>query len=189
MPDSTQPIAKPTFEELHGPRVLVRPYRMQDAEALFAAVNASREHLDRWLQFARRLQTLEDTRNYIAQGSARWLLREAFSLGIWLAASGEFLGDTRLLPTDWDIPAFEIGYWLAANAEGHGYMAEAVGLVVEAASTVFGARRVTIRCDAQNERSAAVARRLGFTEEGSLRNTLDVPDGVLRDTLVLAKTF
>lgn len=189
VPDSNRPILAPTFEELRGLRVLMRPYRMEDAETLFAVVNASREHLNRWLHFAHRLQTLEDTRNYIAQGSAKWLLHESFSLGIWLAANGDLLGDTRLLPTDWNIPAFEIGYWLAANAEGHGYMAEAGGLIVEAASTVFGARRVAIRCDARNERSAAVARRLGFTEEGLLRNTLDASDGVLRDTLVLAKTF
>ena len=174
--------------ELRGPRVLLRPYRMDDAEALFAAVDASRDHLNRWLRFARFHQTLDDTRNYIADGSAKWLRREAFSLGIWDAARGVLLGDTRLLPTSWDIPAFEIGYWLARAAEGQGYMTEAAGLIVEAAFDVFAARRVTILCDTRNERSAAVARRLGFAEAGRLRNTLRAPDGVLSDTLILVKT-
>ncbi len=183
-----RPTLAPIFEELRGPRVLVRPYRIEDAEALFAVVNASRAHLNRWLRFARYHQTLEDTCHYIAEGNARWLLGEAFSLGIWSLGSGELLGDARLLPTSWEIPAFEIGYWLAPTAEGHGYMTEAVGLVVEAAFGRLGARRVSILCDARNERSAAVARRLGFAEDGRLRNALVAPDGALSDTIILVKT-
>ncbi len=36
----------PLFEELRGERVVVRPYRIEDAEALKEAVEESREHLE-----------------------------------------------------------------------------------------------------------------------------------------------
>jgi len=42
----------PLFEELRGERVLVRPYRESDAQALFEAVAESRDHLRPWLPFA-----------------------------------------------------------------------------------------------------------------------------------------
>jgi RimJ/RimL family protein N-acetyltransferase len=52
----------------------------------------------------------------------------------------------------------------------------------------LGANRVEIRCDAKNERSAAVARRGGFPLEGTLRNEDRCPmTNELRDTLVFAK--
>ena len=35
----------PLFEELRGRQVVVRPYRLDDADELFAAVEESRQHL------------------------------------------------------------------------------------------------------------------------------------------------
>jgi len=85
------------------------------------------------------------------------------------------------------VPYFSIGYWLAASAEGHGYMTEAASALVEYALRELGARRLEITCDARNTRSAAVARRLGFEQEGLLRNHMRLSDGALRDTLVFAR--
>jgi len=45
---------------------------------------------------------------------------------------------------------------------------------------------VMIRCDAENARSAAVPRRLGFTQEGLMRRDSAAPNGELRDTLVFS---
>ena len=46
--------------------------------------------------------------------------------------------------------------------------------------------RLELRCDARNARSSRVAERLGFTQEGRLRNESRDPSGQLRDTLVYA---
>ncbi len=53
------------FDELAGERVLVRPYRVEDAEALREAVEESREHIRAWLPFADAHQTIEETRDWI----------------------------------------------------------------------------------------------------------------------------
>jgi RimJ/RimL family protein N-acetyltransferase len=172
------------FDELAGERVLVRPYRVEDAEALREAVEESREHIRAWLPFADAHQTIEETRDWITHRVADWLLREDLGTGVFLREDGAYLGGLGLHPRSWEIGFFEIGYWLRASAEGHGYMREAVSLLVEFAARDLLASRLEIRCDARNARSAGVAERLGFKREGHIRNGLHAPTGGMRDTLI-----
>lgn len=174
----------PLFDKLHDERILVRPYRESDAQDLFDAINESREHLRPWLTFADRHQVIEETRDWINSGRARWVLREYLSVSIWEKASGHFLGDIGIRPRSWDIGYFEFGYWLRASAEGHGYLTTALQLLVEYAFTSLNAQRLEIRCDERNTRSAAVARRLGFIQEACLHHDSRRPDGSLRNTLI-----
>jgi len=175
------------FEELRGPRVIVRPYRLEDAAELFAAVEESRQHLWPWLPWVTQHQTVEDTRDFILRTQAKWLLREDdLTVGIFEADGGWYLGGSGLHVRGWDVPAFEIGYWIRASAEGHGYVAETVKLLTDFAFTSLDAQRVMIRCDARNTRSAAVAERLGFVREALLRNDARDANGELRSTLVFS---
>ncbi len=174
------------FDELRGERVVVRPYRESDAADLRAAVEESREHIRPWLPFADDHKTLDESRDWIIRCAARWLLREDFIVGLWDAASGEFVGGSGLHPRDWQVPSFEIGYWLRASAQGKGYMHEAVQLLTDYAFASLNAQRVLIRCDARNARSAAVAERLGFVREARLRHDSIANDGTVRDTLIFS---
>lgn len=177
----------PLFEELQGERVMVRPYRVEDAEALQAAVAESREHLRPWLPFADAHQSVEESRDFIIRSNAQWLLRENFGLSIWQRETGDFLGGVGFHIRDWDIRWFEIGYWLRASAEGHGYMTEAVRLVSNYLLDHLGAQRVEIRCNALNTHSAAVALRLGFVQEGRLRNTRVAASSAPAATLIFSR--
>ena len=62
----------------------------------------------------------------------------------------------------------QFGYWLAAGARGRGFATRAVTLMT---SWLFelGAARVFLTIQSDNAASAAVARRAGFTYEGTLR--------------------
>ena len=182
------PTAIPLFDELRGERVIVRGYRPGDAEALREAVIESRAHLRPWMPWAETHQTLDETRDWITHSMAHWLLRQSLDVGIWEAASGRYVGGSGFHQPDWDVRAFEIGYWLRASAEGHGYTAETVRLLTDFAFDHLAARRVAIHCDARNQRSANVARRLGFVQEALLRATGLAPDGTVRDTLIFALT-
>ena len=172
--------------ELTTDRTLIRPYQPADADALYQTVAASREHIARWLPWAYEHTSPEYTRDLIIRFSEQWRQGEDFTYGVFDRASGALLGGLGLHPHDWDVPSFEIGYWLAADAEGRGYMTEAASALVDYLLRDVGARRVEIRCNARNARSAAVARRLGFTQEGLLHNHMRLPDGTLRDTLIFA---
>lgn len=174
-------------DTLIGERVLVRAYHPDDAETLFAALNTSREHLYPWFPFFHDTQyELAETRDLLVRWQAQWLLRENFFMGIFQKTSGRFLGSVGFEARDWKSRSFEIGYWLCQEAQGHGYITETVRLVTDYLFAHLDAQRVEIRCDARNQRSAAVARRLGFQLEGSLRNVALAADGILETMLVFS---
>ncbi len=174
----------PLFEELRGESVVVRPYRESDAQALFEAIAESRDHLRPWLPFADEHQTVDESRHWIIQQLANWILRDDLVLSIWEQATGRYLGGTGLHPHDWEIGYFEIGYWIRVSAEGHGYITESVRLLTDYAFDNLKANRIEIRCDELNVRSASIPKRLGYVLEGRLRNDVATTDGRLRTTLV-----
>ncbi len=184
-------ILMPMFDALRGPRVIVRPYRPSDAQAAYDAIMESKEQIRPWLPFVPlydKPDGLDEMRAYIARSTANWILREEFACALIRAGDDHFLGAIGLHPRNWDVPSFEIGYWQRTSATGQGYMTEAVKLLTDYAFNEMGAQRVMIRCDAENARSAAIPRRLGFVEEGRQRNVeLSRLDGTTpRDLLIFS---
>ena len=184
--------AFPSIERaLTTARVVIRAYQPGDAATLYQAVAASSAHIARWLPWAPQHASVADSLALIRHFQTQWALREDFTYGVFARApdgqSGALLGGLGLHPHDWAVPSFEIGYWLVAQAEGQGYMSEAAAALVDFALHELGAHRVEIRCDARNSRSAAVARRLGFSQEAHLHNHMRLSDGSLRDTLIFAR--
>lgn len=169
-------------DRLVGEHITLRPWQESDAPAFFALVDRSREHIRRWLPWPDGYQSVDDAKLFMRHQAAKWLVREDLAMGIFDHA-GNLLGSTALHPKDWRVPSFEIGYWIGAPYEGQGYVAEAVRLVTAFAFESFGANRVFIRCDAENQRSANVARRCGYVYEGTQRADVRLPDGRLRDTM------
>ena len=182
------PILRDLPDEMIGMRVLVRPYRAGDGAALWEAVEESRNHLRPWLPWVDEHRTPEDSEAFARRFHARWLLREDLIVGVWERGSGRFLGGSGLHPADWDVPSFEIGYWIRASEQGRGYITETAQVLCNLAFDTFGANRVFIRCDARNQRSAEVARRLGFLHEATFRNDARDSSGALRDTLYFGLT-
>ena len=186
MEKKKQPILLDLPEELCGERVRIRPYRAGDGAAMWEAVEESREHIRAWLPWGSFHATPDDSEAFVRRALAKWILREDIALGLWDLATGRFLGGIGLHRINWDIPAFEIGYWLRATAEGKGYMTEAVRLLCDFTFRTLQAQRVEIRCDVRNERSAAIPRRLGFTQEAILRNDGRNHQEELRDTFIFS---
>jgi len=73
----------------------------------------------------------------------------------------------------------ELGVWLAPEAQGRGLMTTTVRYMV-AWAFERGIHRIEWHCTPSNERSIAVARRLGMTREGLLRSAFPVA-GVRQD--------
>jgi RimJ/RimL family protein N-acetyltransferase len=182
------PILMELPDELIGERIVLRPRRPEDAAAIWEAVEESREQIRQWLPWVDETRSLDDCIVSARRAWARWILRENFGVTLWEQSTGRFLGGSGLHPINWDTPSFEIGYWLRTSEQGHGYITEAVRLLCDFAFGSLGAARVFICCDAHNERSAAVPRRLGFVHEATLRNDSRGTDGALRDIFVFAMT-
>lgn len=182
----------PLPSELRGERVRVRPLRRGDGVALFRAVDRSRAHLSRFLPWVDRHKTWEDSEVYVRKAIAWWTLREDLPLVVeTLSADGdlganEIIGASGLHRIDWTLRAFEVGYWVRVDATGKGFISEAVKLVVALAFERLAARRVEIRCEVDNLRSANVAQRLGFDEEARLPRQVRVSDGSETESRVFA---
>jgi RimJ/RimL family protein N-acetyltransferase len=74
--------------------------------------------------------------------------------------------------------------------QGQGFITEAVAGITDFAIQQLGAKRLEIRCDSENERSAAVPRRLNFELEGILKNEdRHHLTNELRDTMIFAKVI
>jgi ribosomal-protein-serine acetyltransferase len=174
-------------EELTSARLTLRSFGDRDSQALWEAIEESRQQLDAWQRWQRVDAALADVESRIRRIQDAFAARTQLYYAVLSKGDDRFLGWVGLEHIDWRIPAFQIGYWIRASATGHGFATEAAGLLVALALDRLHAKRVAIWVDSRNERSIAVARRLGFQQEGRLQNERLDAAGMPQTTLVLAK--
>jgi len=166
--------------ELHTPRARLREVRLEDAEALldiYADPQAVRF-------LGRPPQTLEQVRTRVAKmiedigrgEAAFWVLTDP---GADRAVA--YLGFFR-----WDVPhqSAELGYVLARARWGQGLMREVLPALVRHGFEALGLHRMEARIDPGNDASIRLVERLGFREEGRLRDRTLNEDGSREDLLV-----
>jgi RimJ/RimL family protein N-acetyltransferase len=169
---------------LASKRLLLRPPGPADAVAINEGVRESFDALHRWMEWAVSPPSLEQTRAFCDDAARQRAAGTSCTMLIVDASGGELVGASGYARIDWKVPAFEIGYWCRTPLCGRGYVTEAVEVLTRHAFELLGARRVEIRMDDRNVRSAAVAERLGFELEGVLRHHVRDHLGNLRDTRV-----
>jgi len=154
----------------------LRLFDEPDATELHSLIEVNRDELARWLPWAA-TQTLEDTRKYIEQARAQAVRDEALQLA--LVCDGRIAGAIGCVSIDWPNRSTGIGYWLAEEFQGRGTMSAAVRALAEHALRVWDLNRVEIRVATGNRRSRAIPERLGFREEGLLRQAQRIGDRVV----------
>lgn len=105
--------------------------------------------------------------------------REGFA--ILDAADGRFLGLAAAPKIDREARTVELGYLVAPGARGRGVASAALAWLTRRALDEFGALRLELLISADNEASKRVARRCGYTYEGTLRS-LHVKQDIRQDT-------
>lgn len=175
-------------DELLGERVLLRRPRQADAQALWEAVDGSREHIGRWMAWTRFYTSVQDAHDYIARVEATWDPQADRQMLIFERESRRLLGGIGLHGLPRSVRAFEVGYWLTQQAQGHGYVRESVQLVTRLAFGPLHASRVAIRVAPENLRSRRVAENLGFQIEGIARKAGIAADGEPIDLVMHALT-
>lgn len=165
-------------------RLLIRAPRVGDGPAICEAVLETLDDLRDWMPWALREQTVDSMQEFARRGAASFLARTEFPMLLWLKDGTVLVGSSGMNQVDWSVPKMEIGYWCRKVFQGQGYVSEAVRGIARFAFEELGARRLEIRCDARNERSANVARRCCFRLEGELRHHELDTTGELRDTLI-----
>ena len=149
--------------------VVLRPWRVADAP--FLAEAARDPAIERYNAAAP--ASVEDARAVIEGIERSWRSfagggdRAGAAFAIVDALSDEPVGMCGI--DDWSsTDVVQFGYWLSARARGRGLATRAVTLMTSWLLEL-GAARVFLTIQSENGASAAVARRAGFTYEGTLR--------------------
>lgn len=169
-------------------RLVLVPWAPEDAREWRAFMDRSHEHLKPWIPFVKdEPRPIEETAQWLREKRAAFDRDESYRYAIRLPAddgvAGEILGEADIFPDRQGSGAHEIGYLLGAERTGKGYAFEAAAALVRVCFEIHRVDRVDIVCAPENRPSAALAKRLGFTHEATLRGRLVDTDGVVRDAM------
>ena len=182
--DKTPTQAPGPAYRIRTPRLLLRCWAPRDAALLRAAVDVSLEHLRPWMPWARdEPETLQTMVARLRQWRAKFDLDQDFVYGVFGLDESEVLGSSGLHPRVGE-GAREIGYWIRADRINQGLATEVAAALTKVDFQIDAVLRVEIHCDPRNVRSAAVARKLGFVHEATLRRRTRDGQGALRDTMI-----
>ncbi|MEQ8770708.1 MAG: GNAT family N-acetyltransferase [Phycisphaerales bacterium] len=173
-------------------RTLIRPYRSDDVDAVFEAVELSRGALLPWMPWARVSGDRKAaTMTYVAAQATLAtgpLKPEGVGVGIFERDSGAFLGSTGFHDLRRETASVETGYWIRADRHREGLCTEAMRgwithMLRPKPSGGLGLNRVRIYCSADNLPSQQIPRKLGFRHEVHQRADYYVPEHGITDRL------
>ena len=113
-----------------------------------------------------------------------WVKKARIKWGIRLKEGGGLIGQCELFEFANQSKA-ETGYWLGAAYQGQGLMAECLNAVVGYGFGTMGLHRIYARTSVGNTPSIAMLKKVGFVQEGILRQD-DGRDGYWDDTALMA---
>lgn len=152
---------------------VLRPLEPWHAEEFLAHLDRAREHILPWVSPSFVARDVDSAR-VVLQGYADKRARDAGGIwGIWL--DGVLVGGVMFVSFDTALGLCEAGCWLEPGAQGRGLIARAAQRIIDWAVDERGIARVEWRTRSGNERSIAVAKRLGMSHDGTLRQVC--PDG------------
>ena len=157
-----------------GDGILLHPVSVEDAVELYQLFDNNRAHLRPWLPWAGLTYNFGDMQRHLEERELENIARQALTLHI--RADGLLCGAVGFHRIDPRHHNTSIGYWLSADFAGRGIMTRACRALITEAFRGYGLHRIEIRCGTGNEKSAAIPRRLGFVEEGILREAEWVHD-------------
>jgi [ribosomal protein S5]-alanine N-acetyltransferase len=152
--------------ELQTPRLILRPWKLEDVTA-FAALSNDPEIADHTLSFVYpQPEGWAQTR--VERMIASLQERKHFSFAVVLKSTSEVIADCSI-SFDERHRRGEMGYWCGAAYRGHGFMTEAARAVMQFGFEQLGLHRVQASHFPRNPASARILEKIGMRREGLLR--------------------
>ena len=138
------------------------------AEELNALVTQNFDHIREWSAWLKdRERPVEHTLEWIKGNLKQFAENKGFEMCIWY--QGKIAGQIGYNYLDWNDRRTEIGYWLGASFQGKGLITKACRALIDYAFNELNLNRVEIRCGVENKKSRKIPEKLGFREEGIVR--------------------
>ncbi|MFF8827869.1 GNAT family N-acetyltransferase [Streptomyces sp. NPDC015131] len=143
------------------------PLEVRHAEEFAEHLDRARDHIRPWVGPGFVTEDVGGARATLERYAQRQAADGARLYGIW--RDGALAGGVMFTDFDAAFGSCEIGCWLEPSAEGRGLVTRACVALLDWAFTTRGLHRAEWHCRADNDRSSAVAKRLGMTLEGVRR--------------------
>jgi len=162
------------FRAIIRPGVELRLLEERHAATVFALVDRDREYLREWLPWVDTTITEDATLGFIRASLEQFAGNHGFAAGIWIDMENSgnpqtFAGVIGTHKINWMNRKVELGYWVGREFQGRGIVTDVCRAVVTHLLCEMDLNRVEIHCATENAKSCAIARRLGFTLDGTLR--------------------
>jgi ribosomal-protein-serine acetyltransferase len=135
-------------------------------EPLHALIIKNLERLRRWEPWAHGDPSEESLRAFTRSQLLEWV--DGHNIPCVILAEGEIIGTAGARVNAYTEIA-DLGYWIDEGHEGRGAVSRAVSGLLDWLFLERHMQRAEIRTGVENLRSRALAERLGFTHEGTLR--------------------
>jgi RimJ/RimL family protein N-acetyltransferase len=175
------------FSSIETPRLLIRPVQLGDEIPLNKAIHRSLSLLQRWEPWAKN-PSLEETQKFVERAVAMWVSEHPndFPMTVIYKENEEIIAasgfNDRSNPEKF---SYEVGYWLDVNYQGQGLATEILNALTRYALFELDATRVQICTHAKNVKSAAVAKRCGYTLEATFKDhRIDCESGLLANSVL-----
>ncbi|QED47096.1 GNAT family N-acetyltransferase [Cytobacillus dafuensis] len=143
-------------------------FQLHHSEELYHLVNSNRNHLRQWLPWVDNMTSPIQYHSIIPMWLKSLAENNGYNAGI--RYNGELVGCAGFHQIDWNNRQTSIGYYLAKGFEGKGIMTKTVQALVNYAFLDLNLNRIEIRCGVGNKKSRAIPERLGFVQEGIIRD-------------------
>ena len=140
---------------------------IRDAERVFNLTNNSRDYLREWLPWLDNTTKLEDTKEFIKTSLKGF--SENKSINTVIIYKGQIVGVAGYNLIDWTNKVAYIGYWLGEKYQGNGIMTRVAKALTDYAINKLNINKVEIRAAVENKNSRGIPERLGFVNEGCIR--------------------
>ncbi|RDW15209.1 RimJ/RimL family protein N-acetyltransferase [Oceanobacillus arenosus] len=147
--------------------IVLQQLEILDAQVLFQLIDRSREYLRAWLPWVDGNETVDDSQAFIEHTTQALEAKKGLTTGIYF--QGKLVGMAGFNSLDSQNKIGHIGYWLAEDYQGKGIMSRVARALTEYAFHELDLNRVEIRAAYENVKSRAIPNRLGFIEEGKIR--------------------
>lgn len=150
--------------------IYLRFLRKTDAARLYAAVEESREELEKYVIGPTRLRSVPEVEQMIERAKLQRGKRQGYFFGIFAAEDKQLVGYVNLHAITERTRSGEVGYWVRTSQAGKGIATTATALIVLFGFKELKLHKIVLRAAVDNPASWRIAEKIGFVYEGTQRH-------------------
>lgn len=138
-------------------------FKEEDATEFYQLINKNRAYLKQFLPWLNTSNSPKDTLSFIQNATIE--NKENKALTLCIRDDDKIIGVICFHLFKVGMSAAGIGYWIDKDAQGKGIITAACRHLIQYGFSHLTLLKITISCNINNQKSAAVAERLGFSRK------------------------